>query len=115
MKSVIKTLWEVQKRARVRYITADHIELMREKLTARFSHCTKKDLDGITFIADFHAQSFPSSYRGVPESTLIIFEHKRGSWRVIKIWRGETRKNQFSLLSGTELLAKALVNAASSF
>lgn len=115
MKSILKTLPEVQKRSRVRWVGFQHIELMRDKLTKRFSECAKKDLDGICFIADYNNQTFPRAYKGIPESTLVMFEHKRGSWRVVKIWRGETRKDMFNLSCGRELLMNALVNGNISF
>jgi len=49
---------------------------------------TKKAMNGISVIIDVNAQSFPSAYKYIPQSTIFEAVYKNGSWRVTDIYRG---------------------------
>ena len=86
-----KVLDDVQKRASARTITAEDILADVERIEARLKGVLpKKHWTGAKFVADINAQSFPSSYRGTPESTKYCVVRGASGWFVTRIWRGAT-------------------------
>ena len=79
----------VQAKARVRTITARNIVIELRDITDTLD-IPKKAMDDITACVDINAQSFPSAYHGVPESTQFKAVYKAGSWRVVDITRRQT-------------------------
>ena len=77
-------------RAKVRCITADDIHSMINEIEASLSNrMYKKDWAGLEFSADPHAQSFPSAYKGTPESTQFTMLRTASGWFVTNIRRRE--------------------------
>lgn len=62
--------------------------LIEEKLRERLC---KKDWAGLSFIVDYNHQSFPSTYKGTPESTLACLTRSPSGWNLTDVWRGTTR------------------------
>jgi len=48
----------------------------------------KKDWVGLIFFCDPNAQTFPNSYKGIPESTQYKLERTSSGWFVTNIYRG---------------------------
>lgn len=90
---------DVQKRARVRTVDVDEVyeaaKWIEEKLCI-----PKKHMEGIVATVDMNAQSFPNSYKYMPESTIFVLERKNNKWALTNCYRGECRPNpdkRFSL------------------
>lgn len=87
---------EVQKRSKVRTISAYDIIDTCKDLDKLFEIVPKKHRDGITSEVDPNAQTFPGAYRrkGIPESTQFRLMYKNGTWRLTDVCRkrcnGET-------------------------
>lgn len=79
-----------QGRARVRTICAEDIidtcESVQKKLDI-----PQTALEGVIFSADLHAQSFPSAYNGRPESTIFRAVFVGRKWRLLEVYRSDTR------------------------
>jgi hypothetical protein len=82
---------EVQKRSKVRTITAADVTEAVERVERQMLHIAKKNMDGVEFTADMNAQSFPGAYKGRPESTLIHVVNKRGVWYLSSAYRDDTK------------------------
>jgi hypothetical protein len=75
-------------RASTRTINADDIRTMVETIEKRLSSMLlKRDWKGLRFYCDPHAQSFPASYNGTPESTQFMLERGTSGWFVTGIER----------------------------
>ena len=85
---------EVQKKAKVRTISALAIMAACKDLDRLFGNIPKKYRNGITSEVDPHAKTFPGAYRGIPESTQFRLMYKNGTWRLTDVCRkrcnGET-------------------------
>jgi hypothetical protein len=76
----------------VRTLDADMVESMVERIEEKLSCLLlKKDWINLRFKVDYHAQSFPGSYNGTPESTQFTLERFRSGWFVVDINRDFTR------------------------
>lgn len=79
-----------QGRARVRTICAENIidkcASVQKKLDI-----SQAALEGVAFSADLHAQSFPSAYKGRPESTIFRAVFVGHKWRLLEVYRSDTR------------------------
>lgn len=78
-------------RATARTITPEEVVSALD-IVERKLDLPKKHLDGVTVDIDYHAQDFPRAYKYTPESTHFCAVYKRGSWRVIDIYRATTRR-----------------------
>lgn len=75
-----------------RTLDADMIESTIERIEKRLSSLlSKKDWVKLRFDVDYHAQSFPGSYNGSPQSTQFIVERFSSGWFVVEIGRNVTR------------------------
>src|SRR5690625_5708952 len=71
------TLDAVQHRARARTIDAADLAEAIEEIETKLSQILhKKDWRGLNVWVDIHAQSFPGSYRGIPESTKVVLQRR---------------------------------------
>ena len=83
-----KAIDAVESRARARCISAHHIQSSVKQIETTLRHMLhKKDWSGVRFEIDPNAQSFPSSYKGTPESTQVIVERFPSGWFVIGLGR----------------------------
>jgi len=83
---------KVESRARARCISVAKIQSSIssiEKTLGGMLH--KKDWTGVIFHVDPNAQSFPSSYNGIPESTQVIVERFPSGWFITEIHRSTCR------------------------
>lgn len=105
------SLKEVQKLSRARTIEEDDIaKAIIEAERELEKRLYKKDWDGITAKYDLHAQSFPSAYKGVPESTVVKLQRTRTSWKVA-VYRGFTDSRQLRISYPEEKAAAMLAFA----
>lgn len=86
-----KLLDEEQKTARVRCIEVKEMERMIKE-AEDYLDIPKKYLEGTVIDCDYHAQTFPNCYKGVPESTQFGAKFENGKWRIIWIGRYITRR-----------------------
>lgn len=98
-RSVIEVmLRDANKYARERKITYEDITRTIEKIEKRYIETlrvSKKSLNGSVFYIDVHAQSFASSYKGVPMSSQFSLLYKDGEFRVVETWRGVCKAPRF--------------------
>jgi len=100
---------EVQSRARVRTICcADVFDAVAEMERRLASLLYKKDWLGIAVEVDLLAQSFPSAYKGTPESTQFRLIRWPSGWFVDDIHRDVTGRTEYicSLLDKGKELAQ---------
>ena len=104
-----KELNSVQHRCTVRTISFDDIVKVSKKIKVYYS-LSNKDLNGCKFVVDLHAQTFPSAYKYMPESTKFILEFKNSYWKVLDIYRAETNKDGGVIEAQlTELAKQAII------
>lgn len=78
-----KALDNVQKRCRERLITLEDIYEIKDKMEDYLrTYSTKKALEGTRIEVDYHAQSFPRCYKGIPMSTQFELIFEGGRWRI---------------------------------
>ena len=65
MNKFAEVINEVQKRSKVRTVTAEEIKRCTDKVFERLN-ITKKALNGVKAIIDLNAQTFPSAYKYEP-------------------------------------------------
>lgn len=83
-----KAIEEAEGRAKARLIDAYEIQRAADYIDHFLEdRLYKKDQKGIEFHVDIHAQSFPSSYRGIPESTHFWLKKCSTGWFVTDIRR----------------------------
>ena len=83
---------DVETRSSVRYISADDVFKaveIAEKQLSKF--LPKKSWVGARIAYDKHASTFPSAYRGTPESTRIVIERNTAGWNLTECFRGFTQ------------------------
>ena len=84
--SVTAAISAAEGRARVRTISAADIckalVAVEDKLGI-----PKRSLDGVEVEIDVNAQSFPSAYKGTPESTHFTAVNRSGKWTLTDIYR----------------------------
>lgn len=80
-----------QDRARVRTICAEDIidtcESVQKKL-----NISQAALEGVQITVDRHAQKFPAAYNGRPESTIFRAVYAGRKWRLLDVYRDNTRR-----------------------
>lgn len=91
-------LRRVQTRCTARTIKASDILSALDKVERRWD-IPKKYMAGCVVDVDLHAQTFPSAYHGIPESTQFTAEYKAGSWRITDIRRGQVRGSTRAILA----------------
>ena len=83
---------DVEQRASVRRIYFDDVFTaveIAEKQLSKF--LPKKSWVGARIAYDKHASTFPSAYRGTPESTRIVLERNTAGWNLTECFRGFTQ------------------------
>lgn len=73
-------------KARERTITAADVVDSCEEITGRLA-ISKKSMEGLRATVDRHAQSVPASYRFPMLSTHFTVEYRRGTWRLVAVYR----------------------------
>jgi hypothetical protein len=112
---IAAALDEVQKRSRIRTVTARDILEASEFLEGHLDRfATKAARIGTTAHIDLNAQNFPGNYGGMPESTQFKLERTSTGWFVTYVNRLECRRDghRFSLVL-PELAQKQAVAHAS--
>ena len=98
----------MQSAAKVRTIKGvaviDTITEIEDRL---FSILHKKDWDGLSFTIDENAQSFPSAYKYMPESTIYKLERRKSGWFLVWVMRSHSRPKKVSVC-GMETKSKNL-------
>lgn len=79
-------------RATARTITPEEVVSALYMITEKLGFLPRKYMEGVAVDIDYHAQDFPHAYKYTPESTHFCAVYKRGSWRVIDIYRATTRR-----------------------
>lgn len=86
---VEKEIKSTESRAQVRFISYEDINDAINHIEKRLSNLMhKKDWVGLKFLIDPNAQTFPGSYKGVPESTQVVLERCASGWFVVRCFRG---------------------------
>ena len=67
----------------------------------------KKDWDGLSFTVDENAQTFPSAYKYMPESTIYKIERRKSGWFLVWVMRSHSRPKKF-VVCGMETKAEHL-------
>ena len=105
----------VQRRSRVRTITAEEIIRCLIDIEDELG-VPKAAMEEITVDVDLNSENFPSAYKGRPESTQFCAIYRNGSWRITDIYRNYTRRfNQRVIVNHTETSKKALIDRFSVF
>ena len=105
------SLAEVQKLSRVRTIEKEHIaKAICEAERELEKRLHKKDWEGIKAKVDFNAQSFPNSYKGAPESTVVKLQRTKTSWKVA-VMRDYTDSRQLRIIYPDDKAAAMLAFA----
>lgn len=115
MEKLAAALDEVQRRAKVRTISADDVKSALLSINKKLD-IPKKHLDGVQICVDIHAQTFPSAYKYRPESTQFVAVNIRGTWYVTGVSRSDTmRPTKAVLCRLTDEAKAALVESRASF
>lgn len=100
-----------QNRARVRTICAEDIidtcESVQKKLDI-----PQTALEGVQITVDRHAQKFPAAYNGRPESTIFRAVYAGRKWRLLDVFRNDTRRPGHGTSIVLTNIAKSAVLAA---
>ena len=79
-------LEEAQVKAKTRTVSAKNVADMCAEVTKKLNIPAAK-MKGVSFVADYHAQHFPSAYKYTPMSTVIRCEFSGKCWFLTEIWR----------------------------
>ena len=82
----------IQSRSRVRTIDVDDIYEAAARVEKKLG-IPKKTLEGVQVHVDLYAQTFPSAYHGIPESTQFDMVFSKRFWRVVKVSREQCRSS----------------------
>ncbi len=100
-----------QDRVRVRTICAEDIidkcESVQKKLDI-----PQTALEGVQITVDRHAQKFPAAYNGRPESTIFRAVYAGRKWRLLDVYRDNTRRPGHGMSIVLTDTAKSAVLAA---
>lgn len=104
-----------QDRARVRTICAEDIidtcESVQKKLDT-----PQTALEGVQITVDRHAQKFPAAYNGRPESTIFRAVYAGRKWRLLDVYRDNTRRpGHGTSIALTDTAKSAVLAAVSEF
>jgi hypothetical protein len=80
-------------RAKERRIDARMVCEAIEQIEDRLS-LPKKRMEGIVAEVDMNAQDFPSAYKWKAQSTRFRMEYRKGSWRILSIYRADCRREK---------------------
>ena len=73
----------------------------------------KKDMEGVKYDLDDHAQNFPHAYKYKADSTHAVIERRGGKWRLTKVYRYTCRseKHTFHCLGMPETVQTAILDS----
>lgn len=77
---------EAEGKARVRCLTYERLTSRIDQLEKALG-IAKKDMEGIKYDVDDHAQNFVHAYKYVADSTHAVIERTGGKWRLTKVYR----------------------------
>lgn len=105
----------IQSRSRVRTVTVKDVYEAAEHVEKKLG-IPKKALEGVQVHVDLYAQTFPSAYHGIPESTQFDMVFSKRFWRVVKVSREQCKSSghDYSVTFSDEA-RKALVERFESF
>ncbi len=105
----------IQSRSRVRTVTVKDVYEAAEHVEKKLG-IPKTTLEGVQVHVDLYAQTFPSAYRGIPESTQFDMVFSKRFWRVVKVSREQCKSSghDYSVTFSDEA-RKALVERFESF
>lgn len=96
MERVQATIDIVQSRSHIRNIDAPDVAAAIAYIENKLSNLLpKKDWCGISVRVDKHAQTFPGSYRGIPESTVFTVERFPSGWFITSLLRDHCTNARF--------------------
>lgn len=105
----------IQSRSRVRTIDVDDIYKAAAHVEKKLG-IPKKTLEGVQVHVDLYAQTFPSAYHGIPESTQFDMVFSKRFWRVTKVSREQCKSNGHDYrVTFTDEARRALVERFESF
>lgn len=105
----------IQSRSRVRTIDVDDIYEAAAYVEKKLG-IPKKTLEGVRVHVDLYAQTFPSAYHGIPESTQFDMVFSKRFWRVTKVSREQCKSNGHDYrVTFTDEARRALVERFESF
>ena len=97
-------------RAKERRIDARMVCEAIEQIEDRLS-LPKKCMEGIIAEVDMNAQDFPSAYKWKAQSTRLRMEYRKGSWRILSIYRADCRREKARyMLALTEDARQAILD-----
>lgn len=99
-----------QTRCHVRTITAS--DIVDALLHLHGIGIRGKGCRGVEIIVSPHAQSFPNSYRGIPECTKCTIAYDGSAWKITGISRCRCDANSYVITAGREQAADAVLAAA---
>lgn len=86
--------------ARERLANAYQIQLACEDLERRLARILpKKAWQGLRFIVNVNAQSFPSAYRYTPKSTIVLVERGAKDWFVLDVRRDRCAAHKINAIN----------------
>ena len=94
---VKKALQEIQKLSRVRVVEVEQITAAVKEIEEKIKVVPKTHRSGVIAIIDINAQTFPKSYNGLPESTIIQIEFFASGWFITNIFRGRCEVKKYRL------------------
>lgn len=105
----------IQSRSRVRTVTVKDVYEAAEHVEKKLG-IPKKTLEGVQVHVDLSAQTFPSAYRGIPESTQFDMVFSKRFWRVVKVSREQCKSSGHDYsVTFSDGARKALVERFESF
>ena len=84
---------QVEGKATARCLTFKGLTYRIQQLEAALS-ILKKDMEGLKYDLDDHAQNFPHAYKYKADSTHAVIERRGGKWRLTKVYRGTCRSEK---------------------
>lgn len=102
----------IQKHSKVRTISASDVQGAVKQIEEKLSVLLpKKDWCGISVRVDMNAQTFPGSYRGIPESTVFTVERFPSGWFITSLLRDHCTNARFRV-SGLHKKAEQIARHA---
>lgn len=105
-------LYKAQFRAKVRTVETLMVQIqLQEVYMTLQQRLYKKDIVGLIVTFDWHAQTFPKSYRYTPMSTKVSAKRTSKGWSIVNVGRWRTQERVFEI-SGLEDRHEALARYA---
>lgn len=109
---VEEKLNKAQGSARLCTITLDSIKAYLEYITEKYYICGMS-FKGVKVRVNVHARNFPSSYKGIPQTTYFTAEFNGREWRITDISRYTCNNKTVEIINFPETaMRKAIENIA---